>query len=141
MIQRIQSLWLLLAATAGSLTYVLPLWSGKLQDDSQKQYYGKENLFFFALVVATVLLALVTIFMFKNRAKQKALTIIGLLLSLVLVTLELVFVDAYKKTLNLIESAWQPGALMPMVMMILFFLAWQGIKKDERLIKSLERLR
>lgn len=141
MIQRIQSLWLLLAASAGTLTYVLPLWSGQLQDGSQKQYFGRENLFFFALVVATVLLALVTLFMFKNRAKQKVLTIIGLLLSLVLVTLELVFVDAYKKTLNLIESAWQPGALMPMVMMILFFLAWQGIKKDERLIKSLERLR
>jgi peptidoglycan/LPS O-acetylase OafA/YrhL len=141
MIQRIQSLWLLLAATAGSLTYVLPLWSGQLQDGSQKQYYGRENLFFFALVVATVLLALVTIFMFKNRTKQKVLSIIGLLLSLVLVTLELVFVDAYKKTLNLIESSWQPGALMPMVMMVLFFLAWQGIKKDERLIKSLERLR
>lgn len=141
MIQRIQSLWLLLAASAGTLTYVLPLWSGQLQDGSQKQYFGRENLFFFALVVATVLLALVTLFIFKNRAKQKVLTIIGLLLSLVLVTLELVFVDAYKKTLNLIESAWQPGALMPMVMMILFFLAWQGIKKDERLIKSLERLR
>ena len=141
MIQRIQSLWLLLAATAGSLTYVLPLWSGQLQDGSRKQFYGRENLLFFALVVATVLLALVAIFLFKNRAKQKFFTIIGLLLSLVLVALELVFVDAYKKTLNLIESAWQPGALMPMVMMILFFLAWQGIKKDERLIKSLERLR
>jgi len=141
MIQRIQSLWLLLAATAGALTYVLPLWSGQLQDGSQKQYYGRENLFFFALVVATVLLALVTIFMFKNRAKQKALTIIGLLLSILLVALELVFVDAYKKTLNLLESSWQPGALMPIAMMVLFFLAWQGIKKDERLIKSLERLR
>jgi peptidoglycan/LPS O-acetylase OafA/YrhL len=141
MIQRIQSLWLLLAATAGALTYVLPLWSGQLQDGSQKQNYGRENLFFFALVVATVLLALVTIFMFKNRAKQKALTIIGLLLSILLVALELVFVDAYKKTLNLLESSWQPGALMPIAMMVLFFLAWQGIKKDERLIKSLERLR
>ena len=141
MIQRIQSLWLLLAATAGALTYVLPLWSGQLQDGSQKQNYGRENLFFFALVVATVLLALVTIFMFKNRTKQKALTIIGLLLSILLVALELVFVDAYKKTLNLLESSWQPGALMPIAMMVLFFLAWQGIKKDERLIKSLERLR
>jgi cytochrome c biogenesis factor len=141
MIQRIQSLWLLLAATAGALTYVLPLWSGQLQDGSQKLYFGRENLFFFALVVATVILALVTIFLFKNRAKQKIFTLIGLLLSIVLVTLELVVVDAYKKTLNLIESAWQPGALMPIVMMVLFFLAWQGIKKDERLIKSLDRLR
>lgn len=141
MIQRIQSLWLLLAATAGALTYVLPLWGGQLQDGSQKQYYGRENLLFFALVVATVLLALVAIFLFKNRAKQKFFTIIGILLSLVLVTLELIFVDGYKKTLNLLESSWQPGALMPMVMMVLFFLAWQGIKKDERLIKSLERLR
>lgn len=141
MIQRIQSLWLLLAASAGALTYVLPLWGGQLQDGSQKQYYGRENLLFFALVVATVLLALVAIFLFKNRAKQKFFTIIGLLLSLVLVTLELIFVDGFKKTLNLLESSWQPGALMPMVMMVLFFLAWQGIKKDERLIKSLERLR
>jgi hypothetical protein len=36
---------------------------------------------------------------------------------------------------------WQIGALMPVIMIILFMLARGGISRDEKLIRSLERLR
>lgn len=141
MIQRIQSIWFLLAGVAGMLTYKLPIWSGTLQDNSLKNFLGTENLLYFAANIATVLLAFVAIFMFKNRNLQKNLGWFGLLLSIVLIGLEVYVVSDYQSTLNLKQASWKFGALMPILMIIFFFLAIQGIRRDEKLIKSLERLR
>ncbi|MFN5477948.1 MAG: DUF4293 domain-containing protein [Sphingobacteriales bacterium] len=141
MIQRIQSVWLLLAAVAGALTYKLPIWTGILQDGSLKSFVGTENLLYFAANIATVLLALVAIFMFKNRNLQKNLAWLGFLLSIVLVGLEIYIANNYETTLNLQQSSWKFGAIMPILMVVFFFLTILGIRKDEKLIKSLERLR
>ena len=102
---------------------------------------GPESLLLFTLIVVTSLLAFVTIFLFKNRSRQKGLALIGVLLSIAIVALEFFFVEDYKKGLNLAENSWQFGAIMPIMMIILFFLARAGIVKDEKLVKSLERLR
>lgn len=141
MIQRIQSVWLLLAGIAGLLTYKLPIWAGTLQDGSVKQFLGTENLLYFAANIATCLLAFVAIFLFKNRKSQKNLAWIGVLLALVLIGLEVWLVNDYKSSMNFMQSSWKFGAIMPILMLIFFFLAIQGINKDEKLIKSLERLR
>jgi len=141
MIQRIQSIWLLLAGVAGLLTYKLPLWQGKLQDGSVKKFMGPESLLLFTLIVVTSLLAFVTIFLFKNRSQQKGLALIGALLSIAIVALEYFLVEDYIKGLNLAENSWQFGAILPILMVFLFFLARGGIVKDEKLVKSLERLR
>jgi peptidoglycan/LPS O-acetylase OafA/YrhL len=141
MIQRIQSLWLLLAGIAGLITYKMPLWSGKLQDGSIKNFVGSENLALFAAIVATCVLGFVTIFLFRNRKLQKNLSTLGVFLSLGIVALEFFIVDDYKKSLNFMESSWKIGAIMPILMVILFFLAYQGIRNDEKLIKSVDRLR
>lgn len=141
MIQRIQSLWFLLASVAGFLTYQLPLWEGRLMENGVKKFNATDNLLFFALTIAISILALATIFLFKNRQLQKKLSVIGILVSLGLTALEFYFVNDFKTTLNLSESTWKPGALMPILIAIFFFLALQGIRKDEKLIKSLDRLR
>ncbi len=141
MIQRIQSLWLLLAGLAGLATYKLPLWRGTLQDGSVKEYMGPENLLLFALIVAASVLAFVTIFLFKNRKQQKALVLIGILMSIGIITLEVLQVEEYRQGLNVARNSWQLGALMPLLMLIFFFLARNGISRDEKLVKSLDRLR
>lgn len=141
MIQRIQSLWFLLAAVAGFLTYQLPLWEGILQGDGTKKFNATDNLLFFALTIAISALALFVIFLYKNRSLQIKLSMLGILVSIGLIALEFVFVNDYKSTLNLVESVWKPGALMPILQTIFFFLALQGVRKDEKLVKSLDRLR
>lgn len=141
MIQRIQSIWLLLAGVAGLLTYKLPLWQGKLQDGSVKKFMGPESLLLFTLIVATSILAFVTIFLFKNRSQQKGLALIGALLSIAIVALEFFLVEDSKKGLNLAENSWQLGAILPVLMIVLFLMARAGIVKDEKLVKSLDRLR
>jgi branched-subunit amino acid transport protein AzlD len=141
MIQRIQSLWLLLAGVAGLITYKMPLWSGKLQDGSMKNFTGSENLALYAAIIVTCLLGFVTIFLFKNRKTQKNLSLLGMFLSLGIIALEFFIVDDYKKSLNFMESNWKIGAIMPILMVVLFFMAYQGIRNDEKLIKSVDRLR
>jgi peptidoglycan/LPS O-acetylase OafA/YrhL len=133
--------WLLLAGIAGLLTYKLPLWTGKLQDGSVKNFMGPENLLLFAAIIATCLLGFVTIFLYKNRKTQKSLALLGFFLSLGIIALEVYLVSDYKTTQNFSENAWQFGAIMPGLMVIFFFLAYQGIRHDEKMIKSLDRLR
>lgn len=141
MIQRIQSVWLLLAGIAGLLTYKLPLWEGTLQDNSVKSFVGPESLLLFATIAATCLLGFVTIFLYKNRKLQKNLAFLGILLSIAIIALEYFIVEDFKTTQNFKTSAWKFGAIMPGIMMIFFVLAYQGIRNDEKMIKSLERLR
>lgn len=141
MIQRIQSVWLLLAGIAGLLTYRLPLWEGTMQDNSIKSFIGPESLLLFAVIVATCLLGFVTIFLYKNRKLQKNLTFVGMVLSLAIIALEYFIVEDFKTLQNFKTSAWKFGSIMPGLMVVFFFLAYQGIRKDEKMIKSLERLR
>src|SRR5215203_1314140 len=107
MIQRIQSIWLLLAALAGFLLYRLPLWKGVLQDGSEKIFLGSEKLILFIIVIATSVLALVTIFLFRNRKLQKSLSLLGVLFSVLIVILEFVHVEDLKVTTGYKESMWQ----------------------------------
>jgi glucan phosphoethanolaminetransferase (alkaline phosphatase superfamily) len=142
MIQRIQSIWLLLAGIAGSLMYKLPLWQYKLPNQAlPTSFFAPESLLMFILVVVTTLLALATIFLFRNRGLQKSLCLLGVLLSIGILAMEVFKVEDLKKTLTPVSNIWQAGALMPVLMIILFMLARGGISRDEKVIRSLDRLR
>ncbi len=141
MIQRIQSVWLLLAGIAGLLTYKLPLWEGILQDNSVKSFIGPESLLLFAVIIATCLLGFVTIFLYKNRSLQKNLAFVGMVLSIAIIAMEYFIVEDFKSLQNFKTSAWKFGAIMPGLMLVFFLMAYQGIRRDEKMIKSLERLR
>jgi len=141
MIQRIQTLWLFLAGIGGLLTYKLPLWTCLLQDSTNKSFYGAESLLLFALIIVTSLLAFFTIFLFKNRSRQKLLCFLGLLLSAGIIGIEYITVESFISNHSLQESSWQIGAILPFLMVILFFLAYLGILKDEKLLRNLDKIR
>jgi hypothetical protein len=141
MIQRIQTIWLLLAGVSGALMYKLPLWNYTLENQPKKAYYAPESLLLFILIVVAALLAFATVFLFRNRSLQKSLCLLGTLLSVTILILEFFRVEDLKKSLMPVANIWQPGALMPVLMIILFMLAHGAIRRDEKLIKSLDRLR
>jgi branched-subunit amino acid transport protein AzlD len=141
MIQRIQTLWLFLAGVGGLLTYKLPLWTCLLQDSTNKSFYGAENLLLFALIIVTSLLAFFIIFLFKNRSRQKLLSFLGMVLSAGIISLEYIMVETYKDKHSLQDSSWQLGAILPVLMLILFFLAYLGILKDEKMLRNLDKIR
>ena len=141
MIQRIQSIWLLIVAITAFATYTLTLYTGKLADGSSRQFLLADNFLLTMMIILLGSLAIVCIFLFKKRKVQFRLSVIGVILSMVFLFVEYLKVEEYKKTNNILSGSYQPGALLPVIMIIFFILAARGIYKDEKLVKSVDRLR
>lgn len=141
MIQRIQSIWLLIVALAAFATYTLTLYVGKLAAGSDRTFLLADNFLLVIMIIAIGALAIVCIFLFKNRKLQFRLSVLGVLFSIGFLFLEYLKVEEFKKDNNIVSGSYQIGALLPVVMIIFFMLAAKGIYKDEKLVKSLNRLR
>lgn len=141
MIQRIQSLWLLVVAIAAFATYTLTLYIGKMANGSEKIFQLADDFLLVIIIVALGILAIINLFLFKNRKLQFKLSVLGVIVSIAFLVLEYFRVEDFKAD-NLIQSgSYQLGALLPLVMVIFFFMAARGIYKDEKLVKSMNRLR
>jgi Domain of unknown function (DUF4293) len=136
MIQRIQSIWLLLAAIAASLTFKFEYYSGiNLQHPTLYKINATENIPILLLTVAVSALALVIIFLFKNRKLQLRLCILGILLQALLIFLY------YTQVKNYTDGTLSIWAMLHGAIVLFFFMASRSINKDERLIKDSDRLR
>jgi hypothetical protein len=89
------------------------------------------------LIVTVIIIAgiLFNIFNFKARRKQLWLTLGLILLSLLNILLY------WQATHHFVEGNYGIGALLSFVIPIFLFFAARGIRKDERLVKSADRLR
>lgn len=141
MIQRIQSVWLFFAAVASFLFTQIPLYSGLSEVNEARKYTADENLLLFALGIVGAILALVTIFLFKNRKLQLKLTGVGIFLSVGLIALEVWMIDRFGEANPDLRVSYSWGSLLPIAMIVLFLMAAINIRKDIKLIKSLDRLR
>jgi hypothetical protein len=83
------------------------------------------------------LAALITIFLYKNRKQQMRILLIVLLASVV--NIILLFLESRKFVAG--EGNYDLTAAFALVVPIFLILAMRGIKKDEKLVKSLDRLR
>ena len=136
MIQRIQSVWLLVASIVTFLTLKLSFYSGTyLPDNLYHQLNGTENLKLMIPTIALGVLTLVTIFIFKNRVTQ-------LWLSLAAIILDLVIIFLYYQTVkDFTRGDYAITAALHVIIIIALALAMRGINKDEKLIKESNRFR
>ncbi|RFM34860.1 DUF4293 domain-containing protein [Chitinophaga silvisoli] len=147
MIQRIQSLYLLLAAGASVGTWFLDIFKVTLSDDQVPKYFNAQsNFMVFVVYMLIVALSLFCIFLFKNRKLQFRLTVLDIFLAIAAIALQYFkvqdFVNAFERTGKTIASStYLPGAFLPVLILIFLIMAARGIYKDEKLIKSLDRLR
>jgi len=141
MIQRIQSLWLLIVAIAAFATYTLKLYIGTNTAGTEIIFPLAENLILVIVIIALGILAMVSIFLYKNRKLQFKLAIFGIIFSVGFLFLEYYAVESFKTERQIQSGSYQLGALLPILMVFLFFFAARGIYRDERLIKSMDRLR
>ena len=136
MIQRQQTLWLLLSAAAGILTFMFPFATGeKLSKTGTVQLNAGKDFFILLLTIASIGLASVTIFLYKDRKLQIKLCLLGLLVSGVTLFL---YIMGMKKMLSSTPALW---AILPLAVIIGYFMAFRKIRKDEKLVKSLDKLR
>jgi hypothetical protein len=141
MVQRIQSLWLLIVAITAFATYTLTLYIGTLADGSERTFMLADNFLLVIIIILLGVLAIVCIFLFKSRKLQFRLSVLGVIFSIAFLFIEYLKVEEFKKTNNILSGSYQVGALLPVIMIIFFILAARGIYKDEKLVKSLDRLR
>jgi hypothetical protein len=140
MIQRLQSLWLLVASAATFSTLKLSFFSGNIMVNAVKEYQRFTALNHLLLTIFTVLVAagsLITIFLFKDRKKQFRIVAALLILSIVNLIID------YTQTKNFVPSEWTFDftALLSLAIPFFLFLAMRGIYKDDKLVKSADRLR
>jgi hypothetical protein len=143
MIQRIQSIYLLIVGIlSGGLTFVLNLWSTPKAKVFSLDLFAAES--FLGKVVPVLffisaLLAIITIFLFKNRKLQFVLGRLNILTNLFLLGV-LVYLSL---TLSGEAAVSEKGIgmFLPVIIIVLLVLANKAIKKDEDLVKSVDRLR
>lgn len=136
MIQRIQSVWLLIATVLTFLTLKLSFYSGTyLPDNQYHQLNGTDNIGLMIVTIALGMLSLITIFLFKTRIIQLRLCIVGILLDLLLIFLY------YRATQDFTKGEYAITAASHVLIILALFLAARGINKDEKLIKESNRLR
>jgi len=152
--QRIQSIFLLLAAIALGLLF-LPVMSfisiNGTQESLQNAEVGmladgvlniKDQVVFQILTVLGAIASIVAIFMFKNRSLQISLSRLTLVISILIMVLSGVF---FYMDYQLIEAntliSGDFGLLSPVLGILFSFLAIRYIKKDDQLVKSSDRLR
>lgn len=157
MLQRIQSVYLLLAAIGSTIFFFAPISnieinnnffiikaSGVYFKDGDSYVFDSPLLALSSVLLFHVLLSLITIFQFKKRNLQ--VTLCNLNLVLLFVGMGLVFfyggnlpekpIDA-----NVANIVYSFGGLIPLFSFAMVFLAKWSINKDEKLVRSADRLR
>ena len=137
MIQRIQTVWLFLAAVITAATLYFPIF--KLANDSLLGL--EDNYIGILLVAAAALLSLFTLFSFKKRSLQLKLIWLNVLLILGLLVFMFFTIDQARTALPSPGGAYRLGAFVPIVSLVFLFLARAGIRKDIKLLKAYDRLR
>lgn len=139
MIQRLQTIWLLIAAVCAILTYDLAFYSGvKLSETNIKQFVELNALADVIIMVLTGLVALiclVTMFLFKNRKMQLRLTIVALLASIANL------VVYFAETTEFTDGNILLTSIFSFIIPFFLVMAARGIYQDEKLVKSMDRLR
>jgi hypothetical protein len=136
-----QSVWLLLTALCGFMTTETALFKATLANNVVFSLMATGSLLLFAVLIGIACLAAIGIFLFKKRPTQFKLCIIGIILAILAVALEVMKVENYKTATPMVRGTYQWGGLLPVLMIIFLIMAARGIYKDEKLVKSLDRLR
>ena len=162
MIQRRQTIFMLLTAILSAVLFFMPLASFEAGGNVMKfTIFGIQNpidtltlskSYTWPLIVLTILMTIVpifTIFKYKKRELQVKLCHLNMLLNIIFIGIVFLYYDNdIKEVIAAVEGdtyeldvAYFFGMAFPLVNLVLEILAIRGIKKDIALLKSIDRLR
>lgn len=154
MIQRIQTLYLLLIVALTAVTLFAPLaWFGNdageftLYAFSLKDGAGEavqSAIYMGVLLAMACALPLLTIFLFRRRMLQLRLCVVELVLLAGAATMEAVYYFLSYRVFSVAEfhtQGFRPAIALPLVCMLFAYLAARAIFRDELLVRSLDRIR
>ena len=158
MLQRIQSVFLALVVLLGvaasflpimsftgdGATYIMNLYKTVAIEDLSKIL--TKNMGVGAMQGIVQLVAIATIFLFKNRSLQIKLGKLTILLIAFQIAAIVMYSDIVKEALMVnnpfeVVVAFKLGAVIPVISLILTYLAIFFIKKDDKLVRAADRIR
>lgn len=158
MIQRPQSILLVIVAILYGLLAFAPLWllnapsgtivldatSAVLTNPDGEEIARSSNVYLLATSACGAILAIITLFLFKNRSLQARLAAFNTLILVIFVGL-MVFL-AHPHALKLAPAGATGGSYgwgfyLTVAILALDFVANRMIRKDEALVKSVDRIR
>lgn len=136
MLQRIQTLYLIIVLTISvGLTHWCHLWVTA----EGTRVFAKDNPLYLTLFISSGILSTIAIIKFKKRKLQFILGRLNIISNFILLVF---FVyQSLKLSGETAVSEKGIGMLLPVVSIVLLALANKAIKKDEELVKSVDRLR
>ncbi len=152
MIQRIQTVYLLLSLTVLGMMFFFPFtvfvdadavryvfdFSGVYEVGTDEMVTG--TLPFQILLVTVAVINLVTIFLFRNRRLQMRLSVFNMLLMVGILILAAWYIFYTRGELQA-QVYYKATLLFPLVSLVLTWLAFRNILKDELLVRSADRIR
>jgi hypothetical protein len=140
MIQRIQTIWLLLISACAFASLKLPFYSGNIITENipATEYHklsGTESIPLIILTTSVGVLALITIFLYKNRKLQMRLCITGMLIELTVLFLY------YREFAKYSQGTFALTSVVQILIPLFFLFAFRGIYKDNKIVQESDRLR
>lgn len=152
MIQRIQTIYLLVATILLGSIFVFPF-AELLSSDGQLFIFNfnglsidnEEGLYLLTvptiiLLIVIVLIPFISIFLYKKRVLQMRANSLNIFLMLGYLGLNYYYIQNFSKQLEGVVS-YQITSIFPFITVILTYLAIRSIGKDEALVRSMNRIR
>ena len=144
MIQRIQSIYLFVGAVISlGVSFLVSLWKNAANIEYSLLSLFAEKLFTFKaipiLFVISGVMSFISIFLFKKRQNQFVINRLNILINLILLGVLIYHLLTLSGEAQVSEKGI--GAALPLAVIVLLVLANKAIKKDEDLVKSVDRLR
>jgi len=144
MIQRIQTLYILIVLILHVLMVFSPIVKYFGEDWVVLNAYSisdyEKTLPLTILIALVIIINLITVFLYKKRTLQIRLLVINV----VLIFGVLFFIGFYTYQIlqtNEYKAYYQVACIYPLISIIFTFLAILAIKKDEALVRSMDRIR
>lgn len=146
MIQRIQSVFLLLAAASGFGVLASPFatTTASVQGSalfSDSTFNVQDNMGLLILFAVAGALAVASIMLYKNRQLQMKICRFAIIANVLGFILAIILFWQNLSTMQEVEPKDGVGAYLPVAFLIFGILALRFIRKDENLVRSMDRLR
>ena len=143
MIQRIQTLWLLLASACAFAGLKIAFYTGNLIPEGNatpgatlyQEINGMYSILCNILTIIIAVLAFVAIFLYSNRKLQIKFCIATMFLEITLLINYWFAIKIFK------EGSYALGSLLQIAVLTFLFLAIKGISKDKKIVEESDRLR
>ncbi|WP_223550871.1 DUF4293 domain-containing protein [Aestuariivivens sp. NBU2969] len=138
MLQRIQTIYLLVTTIVSvGLIFIFPLF--QIRGKGEQWVYAADDIMVLSLFLGSALLSVISIFRYKNRKSQFILGRLNIILNFFLLGFFVYLSLNVSGEAQVSEKGI--GMFLPIISIVFLVLANKAIKKDEDLVKSVDRLR